>query len=296
MDTALVTYHPQQAHVKLMVTPVHRFQSVDCVTANSARHHHHLHHQLQHLGGSTSVRGNNRQLTQAVQCQHAQSPATAPAYSAHHTRSASNAQHTGAHSMELDSGVFLDVPLEAPPPGARPAGPHEATGPAGPGHHHHHVLPAGKLKCGMWASFAIVTVFMAGAKFYFNNQSTGMEVLIFCSLLVVVLFAGCTVSLCEAVTAAPPATTAVMDTIHVPPVHPQDVESSTQASTEDLSVLGLQVPPSQPMMIHNQPEPPPPPYHIAVLLPQQQQRLRHHQSQQQIIDDSPPPSYDKAVS
>lgn len=60
-----------------------RFQSVDCVTANSARHHHHPHHQLQHLGGSASVRGNSRQLSQAVQCQHAPSPATAAAYRLH---------------------------------------------------------------------------------------------------------------------------------------------------------------------------------------------------------------------
>lgn len=62
-----------------------------------------------------------------------------------------------AHAVELDSSVFLDLPLDG-------------TGEA-PSHIQPPQLePVGKLKCGMWASFALATVFVAGAKFYFDHQ------------------------------------------------------------------------------------------------------------------------------
>lgn len=62
-----------------------------------------------------------------------------------------------AHAVELDSSVYLDLPLDGTT--------EEQT---------HVVLPdlepVGKLKCGMWTSFALATVLIVGAKFYFNNQ------------------------------------------------------------------------------------------------------------------------------
>nr|CAD7266352.1 unnamed protein product [Timema shepardi] len=70
-----------------------------------------------------------------------------------------SARTTGAQVVELNSSVFLDVPLEG----------NTDTGP-----HNHQIqpqmLPVGRIRCGMWASFALATVFVAGAKFYFDHQ------------------------------------------------------------------------------------------------------------------------------
>uniref|UniRef100_A0A182ML14 Chitin-binding type-2 domain-containing protein n=1 Tax=Anopheles culicifacies TaxID=139723 RepID=A0A182ML14_9DIPT len=60
--------------------------------------------------------------------------------------------------------------------------------------HDAQLLPA-HLKCGMWASLALATVFVAGAKFYFDHQGTGVEVLIFCAFSATFFLAACTVSL-----------------------------------------------------------------------------------------------------
>lgn len=122
-----------------------------------------------------------------------------------------------------------------------------------------------------------------------------MEVLIFCSLLVVVLFAGCTVSLCEAVSGPQPPSSPPS----LPPSLPAAPESVLGASAAAAAVSASS---AEELRLASGPTPlelsaqPPPPYHIAVLLPQhappQVPRSRH------IIapDDSPPPSYDKAVS
>jgi hypothetical protein len=53
------------------------------------------------------------------------------------------------------------------------------------------------LKCGMWASLALATVFVAGAKFYFDHQDTGLEVLIFCAFSATFFMTACGVSLCK---------------------------------------------------------------------------------------------------
>jgi hypothetical protein len=60
------------------------------------------------------------------------------------------------------------------------------------------LLPA-HLKCGMWASLALASVFVAGAKFYFDHQGTGLEVLIFCAFSATFFVFACTVSLCRRV-------------------------------------------------------------------------------------------------
>ncbi|XP_063220816.1 uncharacterized protein LOC134530133 [Bacillus rossius redtenbacheri] len=190
---------------KPMVTPVHRFQPIECT------------------GGGQHGRRAARQL-------HASAGLAGPAA-------------PGARASELDSSVFLDVPLEdnanAPPRAPQ-------------------LLPVGRLKCGMWATFALASVFVAGAKFYFNHQGAGLEVLVFCALLVALLLAGCTALLCRARTTPAPVP---------PPAVPAPVPAPVLAP----------VPPAPP------PELPPPPYHVAVLLPAQP-------------EDAPPPPYDKAVS
>nr|CAD7201116.1 unnamed protein product [Timema douglasi] len=96
----------------------------------------------------------------------------------------------------------------------------------------------------------------------------GLEVLVFCSLLVVFLLAGCTVSLCRSKITRDLLSAAVTTS---QPHH------STLTIQTPAQIMG---PTPAPVV----PEPPPPPYHIAVLLP-------HQNNAQQSTDDSPPPSY-----
>lgn len=143
-----------------------------------------------------------------------------------------------------------------------------------------------------------------------------MEVLIFCSLLVIVLFAGCTVSLCEAVTSAPSqplATPIIIDTTanRLPPSPhhnrasgedldqqpPQHLHPLIQGSAQQLTANNSVVRVASPTTLDQSQPQPPPPYHIAVLLPQHQPNNNNTNQQHHIIivDDSPPPSYDKVV-
>ena len=77
------------------------------------------------------------------------------------TSPAGGMRSAGPHAVEIDSSVFLDLPLDA-------------TGDPNAPHNNHQLEPqlmtVGRLKCGMWASFALATVFVAGAKFYFDHQ------------------------------------------------------------------------------------------------------------------------------
>lgn len=248
-----------QAHVKLMVTPVHRFQSIESVAGNRAQsHHQHAHHQRSHHQPQPAPR-------------HATLVSSSSGGAAPHHSSSVPVSGSLVQDVDVGAGVYIEHPQLLQVPQVPTA--------------------AGKLKCGMWASFAIVTVFMVGAKFYFNNQSTGMEVLIFCSLLVVVLFAGCTVSLCEAVSGPQPP-------LSPPPLPPSLAVAAAApqatASVPSVEELRLAADPT-PLELCAQP---PPPYHIAVLLPQhappQMPRSRHIIAPDD--SDSPPPSYDKAVS
>lgn len=53
------------------------------------------------------------------------------------------------------------------------------------------------LKFGMWASLALATIFVTSAKFYFDHQGTGLEVLLFCAFSATFFLAACTVSICR---------------------------------------------------------------------------------------------------
>lgn len=65
--------------------------------------------------------------------------------------------------MELDSSVFLDLPLDG---SEDPSTPHTSR------QLENQVVNVARLKCGMWISFAFATLFVAGAKFYFDHQVT----------------------------------------------------------------------------------------------------------------------------
>ncbi|XP_046681636.1 uncharacterized protein LOC124368385 isoform X2 [Homalodisca vitripennis] len=217
--------------VKPMVTPVHRFQAVECVAGQYA--HSHMRRPARHnclpqptyrldgLGVSTEL-------------------------------------PVRAHAVELDSSVFLDLPLDNT---------EDQT---------HVVLPelepVGRLKCGMWTSFALATGLIVAAKFYFNNQETALEVLIFAALMIVFLLAGCTISLCRSKATRDLLSAAVTASAAYGPAPP----------TLTVVPPPPEEPPQAPPPLT---EPPPPPYHIAILLPQQIS-----------AEEVPPPSYDKAVS
>lgn len=53
------------------------------------------------------------------------------------------------------------------------------------------------LKFGMWASLALATIFVTSAKFYFDHQGSGLEVLLFCAFSATFFLAACTVSICR---------------------------------------------------------------------------------------------------
>ncbi|VEN53426.1 unnamed protein product [Callosobruchus maculatus] len=137
--------------------------------------------------------------------------------------------------------------------------------------------PTSKLKCGVWIFFALVTFFLAGSKYYFHGINIGVEALVFCTLLVVVLIVGGLVSLCEAMFFYAPANNRATSSVQV-------TDQSDNQETHNNSV------PTTAAV--NNAEMPPPPYHIAVMLsPQNEDMDTIH-----VIRDSPPPSYEKVFS
>jgi len=210
-------------HPKPMVTPVHRFQSIESVANNGLRHarspgyHSRPHWQssVHYNGASSSIRNN----------------------------------HMG-RSLEMISAGQTHTPCPR-----------------------RNSTPTAKLKCGVWAFFAIVTFFLAGAKYYFHGVNIGMEAFAFCSLLVVILIIGGLVSLYEAITST--ANAAEGELVASSP-HAEQQEDDSHIQVPTL------IPPSGAEL-------PPPPYHIAIMLPL-------HNETVQVIMDSPPPSYEKAVT
>ncbi|KDR13835.1 hypothetical protein L798_12014 [Zootermopsis nevadensis] len=270
---------------KPMVTPVHRFQPIECVAGGGGG-----------LGGQHGARrslNHHQQLQQQHHHHHRQLGCFPPAYSGITSPAGGGVRSTGAHAVELDSSVFLDLPIDG-------SGNHNAA------HNSHQLEPqlmtGGRRKCVVWASFALAALFVAGAKFYIDHQRVDLELPILGTLLVVFLFAGCTLTLCRLkakcnfITAAVTSSSQTPHSTTSPQGQAQGHEMET-ASNEDI-VLGQIVdqtsaiilsPPSGPTQA---PEQPPPPYHIAILLPQQTGRSETTQGH----DESPPPSYDKAIS
>ncbi|KAG6454872.1 uncharacterized protein LOC115446546 [Manduca sexta] len=129
---------------------------------------------------------------------------------------------------------------------------------------HHTPMMAPHLKFGMLVSFALATVFLAGAKYYFDRQvlrestggSGGGEAGVVCAAVACVCGLGCALSLCRA---KPP-----------PPAPPDRVSSTAQRDrppppepTDEIS-LGL-LPTERPRPVPAAEAPPP--YKIAVLMP-----------------------------
>lgn len=167
------------------------------------------------------------------------------------------------------------------------------------------LLPS-HLKCGMCASLVLASVFVAGAKFYFDHQGTGLEVLIFCAFSATFFLAACTVSLCRvpkgllpsgrnAVLGAQPHADAE-SAIHYtrPPYGRRDIVNA-DGSSELVGSDDIQGAPlcGQLQLIEDSASAGPPPYHIAIYFPETESNGKGKDAP--IDDESPPPSYDKIL-
>lgn len=166
--------------------------------------------------------------------------------------------------------------------------------------HDAQLLPA-HLKCGMWASLALASVLVAGAKFYFDHQGTGLEVLIFCAFSATFFIFACTVSLCRRnkeqhllQTGAVAMDAEMNDGSYVSQVSfapisrfsaPNCVPFQHNAGYQQRNSTT-----QQPVHRHDS-FGSPPPYHKAILLPEVAVKQKSHLH----FEETPPPSYDKII-
>uniref|UniRef100_A0A1A9ZBX6 Uncharacterized protein n=1 Tax=Glossina pallidipes TaxID=7398 RepID=A0A1A9ZBX6_GLOPL len=179
-----------------------------------------------------------------------------------------------------------------------------STSSMGPSHHHHQqhattmhsvesvdnqLLPT-HLKCGMCASLVLASVFVAGAKFYFDHQGTGLEVLIFCAFSATFFLAACTVSLCRVPKGLLPHRSTADQRRTACGLSSR---GSTLNSVDDIVVSGLHELQERTQTVANNAaaQAGPPPYHIAILLPE----TKNHDKGITSVEESPPPSYDKIL-
>lgn len=153
------------------------------------------------------------------------------------------------------------------------------------------MLPS-HLKCGMCASLVLASVFVAGAKFYFDHQGTGLEVLIFCAFSATFFLAACMVSLCRIPKGLLPSRSDGRAVCHSRAVNAGgNASSSCMLELNNVRYLdGRQVEVSAETAAAAAAGPPP--YHIAILLPEQTPTVL---GKQVPLDESPPPSYDKIL-
>nr|XP_012224163.1 PREDICTED: uncharacterized protein LOC105673240 [Linepithema humile]XP_012224164.1 PREDICTED: uncharacterized protein LOC105673240 [Linepithema humile] len=143
-----------------------------------------------------------------------------------------------------------------------------------------------RLRCGVWITFVLATFFVAAAKFYFGYRGPGLEILVFCGLLILLLSA-CLYSIfcrrhghshhhhhhgCRS-----------EHSVRMQEDHP--FVALTNASGISEGVIGRATG-TVPTMTMRQ-NPPPPPYHIAILIPPPPPPVS--------LDEAPPPSYDKVI-
>ncbi|KMQ98188.1 hypothetical protein RF55_1461 [Lasius niger] len=149
-----------------------------------------------------------------------------------------------------------------------------------------------RLRCAVWITFVLATGFVAAAKFYFGyrsvisylhvNQGPGLEILMFCGLLILLLSACLYSIFCRR-----------HDQSHYHhgsrPEHSARMQEDHLAALTNASGIGetvvgrmtTTVSTTTTAVRHN---PPPPPYHIAILIPPLPPTFS---------DEAPPPSYDK---
>ncbi|XP_063364573.1 uncharacterized protein LOC134653159 [Cydia amplana] len=224
---------------KGMAAPVHRFAAVDCPPRRPPRTHRHY------------------------------GPPPMPPV------------HTSRRQNDEPS-LYVEIPPEPPQPtiaslaAARSVTPDTLLRTAALGLHHSPMM-APHLKFGMLVSFALATVFLAGAKYYFDRQvardsSAGAEVNVVVAAvsMACVCGVGCALSMCRAKPAplAPPDRVSSTARRAAPP--PREDPSPPTESGDELSLSALleRSGSSRNRSSSRSPAPEaPPPYHIAVLLP-----------------------------
>ncbi|SPP76377.1 myb-like protein Q [Drosophila guanche] len=154
------------------------------------------------------------------------------------------------------------------------------------------LLPS-HLKCGMCASLVLASVFVAGTKFYFDHQGTGLEVLIFCAFSATFFLAACMVSLCR----IPKGLLSNRGGARATVCHSRGVNaampgaSASAAASCLLEMSDVRYLEERQVTTGSAATAGPPPYHIAILLPEQTAAM----GKQMPMDESPPPSYDKIL-
>ncbi|OXU25630.1 hypothetical protein TSAR_016006 [Trichomalopsis sarcophagae] len=124
-----------------------------------------------------------------------------------------------------------------------------------------------RLRCSVWIIFVLATGFVAAAKFYFDHQQgAGLEVLVFCGLLVTLLMSGCFYSIiCR----------------RAQNNHRQEIQAEPIAAVSVANTIPNESIRQVSMPIRQNP---PPPYHVAILIPPPTSP-----------DEAPPPAYDKII-
>ncbi|XP_050351139.1 uncharacterized protein LOC126773922 [Nymphalis io] len=200
------------------------------------------------------------------------------------------AVHSSRRQNE-ESSLYVEIPPEPPQPtiaslaAARSVTPDTLLRTAALGLHHSPMM-APHLKFGMLVSFALATVFLAGAKYYFDRQlmrgngggaeSSG-EAGVVCAAVACVCGVGCALSLCRArrPPPAPPAPPERVSSTARRPLPRTPTREVTLNEPEDISLMTLSRPerataPGGADARGAGAGPgaeAPPPYHIAVLLP-----------------------------
>ncbi|CAK1580647.1 unnamed protein product [Parnassius mnemosyne] len=199
----------------------------------------------------------------------------------------------GSRRQNEEPSLYVEISPEPPQPtiaslaAARSVTPDTLLRTAALGLNHSPMM-APHLKFGMLVSFALATVFLAGAKYYFDRQvvRTGMsrEAGVVCAAVACVCGVSCALSLCRTRAAPPPAP-------------PHRVSSTAQRHAHQMSEVADELPALLPVSERSERrmerlttetvesglerevdrgergveggsgEGPPPPYHIAVLLP-----------------------------
>ncbi|EFN72819.1 hypothetical protein EAG_00900 [Camponotus floridanus] len=137
-----------------------------------------------------------------------------------------------------------------------------------------------RLRCAVWITFVLATGFVAAAKFYFGYRGPGLEILMFCGLLILLLSACLYSIFCRRHDqshyhhGSRPEHSARMQEDHL--------AALTNASGISDTVVGRMTTMSTTTTAVRQN--PPPPYHIAILIPPLPPTFS---------DEAPPPSYDK---
>ncbi|EDW35073.1 GL25432 [Drosophila persimilis] len=240
---------------------------------------------------------------QQQQLQHHHQQHISSSHSHNHRQSAAYAtprRHNSSSSMRQQPAAAATSVIAVAPVASAPATSAQTTHSNQLQQQHHallqhadsQLLPS-HLKCGMCASLVLASVFVAGTKFYFDHQGTGLEVLIFCAFSATFFLAACMVSLCRIpkglLSGRGGARATVCHSRGVNAAIPGSSASAVASCLMELSdVRYLE---ERQVTTASAATAGPPPYHIAILLPEQTAAM----GKQMPLDESPPPSYDKIL-